>query len=102
MKTIPFSEVREFYHRNQPDGHWFDAGSIRFFKTKLPEVAYELSSGGIYFVTRETSPSGESNYSVRRQLPDAKIQTVGQFHGYTTAAAARAAIKQIEVAGVAA
>jgi hypothetical protein len=99
MKTIPFHEVREFYQRNRPEGHWFDKGSMAFFGTKLPESAYELSCGGIYFVTRETNPSGESRYSVRRQKHNGDIDTVGEFHKYKTAAAARAAIKQIEVLG---
>lgn len=102
MKTIPMREIRDFYQRNRPDGHWFDADTMRFFKTKLPENGYELSTGGVYFVTRETNPSGVSAYTVRRQLHNGDIKTVGEFHKYKTAAAARAAIKEIEVMGVAA
>jgi hypothetical protein len=98
-KSIPMREIREFYDRNQPDGHWFDAASMRFFKTRLPENGVELSCGGIYFVTRETNPSGVSAYTVRRQLHDGSIKTVGEFHAYATRAAANAAIKQIEILG---
>lgn len=96
MKTIPFTEVREFYQRMRPEGHWFDKDTLRFFKSKLPASAYELRTGGIYFVTRETNPSGVSAYSVRRQTVAGDIATVGDFHSYPTAAAARAAIKAIE------
>ena len=95
IKSIPFSQVREFYDRNQPNGHWFDESTMRFFKTKLPEVAYELDTGGIYFVTRETSPRGIKAYTVRRQLADGDIDTVGEFHAYHTPAAARAAIRSL-------
>lgn len=101
MKTIRFTEVRDFYKRNQPDGHWFDADSMRFFKTKLPEVAYETAAG-ILFVTSEVNPSGVKAYTVRRQTVKGDIKTVGEFHSYKTGAAARAAIKQIDVMGVAA
>jgi len=95
MRPVPFTEVREFYLRNQPDGHWFDADTLRFFKSKLPTVAYELRVGGVYFVTAETNPLGEKRYSVRRQMHDGQIETVGEFHSYPTAAAARAAIKSL-------
>ena len=100
MKTIPMHEIREFYTRNNPDGHWFDADTIKFFSTKLPEVGYELATGGVYFITRETAPSGKVGYAVRRQLPSGKINTPGELCQYGTRAAARAAIKDIEVAGV--
>jgi hypothetical protein len=95
MKTIRFTEVRDFYKRNQPDGHWFDADSMRFFKTKLPEVAYETTAG-ILFVTSEVNPSGVKAYTVRRQAPDGQIKTVGDFHHFRTAAAARAEIKRLD------
>lgn len=95
IKSIPFSQVREFYDRNQPTGTWFEPGSMRFFKTRLPRVAYELDTGGVYFVTRETSPRGINAYTVRRQMPDGDIDTVGEFHAYPTPAAARAAIRSL-------
>jgi hypothetical protein len=101
MQTIRFTEVRDFYKRNQPDGHWFDADSMRFFKTKLPAVAYETTAG-VLFVTSEVDPSGVKAYTVRRQTVKGDITTVGDFHSYKTAAAARAAIKQINALGTAA
>jgi hypothetical protein len=98
MKTIPFSEVREFYERNQPDGHWFDAGAIRFFKTRLPKVAYETNAG-LLFITSEIDPSGNKRYSVRRQAVSGDINTVGDFHSHATRAAALAAIKRLHTQG---
>jgi hypothetical protein len=98
MKTIPFTEVRDFYQRNQPDGHWFDADTIRFFKTKLPTIAYETNAG-ILFVTSEQDPSGVRAYSVRRQLPSGEIKTVGSFHSYRLRATAVNAIKALHNGG---
>jgi hypothetical protein len=95
MKSIRFSEVRDFYQRNQPDGHWFDRDSMRFFKTKLPSVAYETTAG-VLFVTSEVDPSGVKAYTVRRQKVNGGITTVGDFHCFTTAAAARAEIKRLD------
>lgn len=95
VKTIPFSEVREFYARNQPFGHWFAPEPMRFFQTKLPEIAYELHTGGIYFVTSEVNPAGEKRYTVCRQHHDGDISTVGDFHSHATRAAAVAVIRAI-------
>ncbi len=100
MKTLPFTEVREFYQRNQPDGDWFSDGALSFFKTKLPEVAYELDGGGIYFITGEVGPSGVRKYSIRRQLHNGRIETIGDFYKYDTLAQARAALKSINAIGV--
>lgn len=83
MKTIPFYQVTEFYSRNQPDGHWFDAASCRFFKTVLPSVAYETTAG-VLFITRETNPNNLKRFSVRRQGVDGDIATVGDFHCYAS------------------
>jgi hypothetical protein len=88
------SDVREFYARKQPDGHWFDKGSMRFFNTKLPRNAYE-GDAGILFVTSEVDPSGHKAYSIRRQLPDGDIATVGNFHAYPTRADAMLVVRMM-------
>jgi hypothetical protein len=94
MKTIPFSTVRRVYAELQPTGHWFDRGAIDFFKTVLPANAYVVNDATL-FVTRETNPSGEKRFSIRRQVGNGSINTVGEFHSYPTAAAARAEIKRL-------
>ena len=96
MKTIPFSHVREFYDRNRPEGHWFDRDTLRFFKSKLPTSAYETDAG-VLFVSRETNPSGITAFTVRRQMVDGDIKTVGEFHHFPTAADARAQIKRLHL-----
>lgn len=95
MKNIPFTHVRDFYERNQPEGFWFSQGALDFFKTVLPENAYETSAGTLFF-TRETSPARIKRFTVRRQDVNGDIDTVGDFHVYLTAASALAEIKRLD------
>lgn len=84
-------------------GHWFDADTMRFFKTRIESglVACDWVEATAdtpahprrhRFVTSEKGPDGVRRYSVREALPDGSIATVGEFQGYRTLAAARAAI----------
>lgn len=98
MKTFPFKEVRSYYSRRQPTGHWFSTGALKFFKSKLPANAYETSAG-VLFVTRETSPSDITAFTVRRQRANGDIETVGEFHSFPTSADARAEIKRLHTLG---
>lgn len=95
MKAIPFNHVRSYYFSHQPNGHWFDAASMKFFNTKTPASAYETKLG-VLFVTSEVDPSGNKRYSVRRQHVSGEISTIGDFHHFPTAAAARAEIKRLD------
>lgn len=92
MKAVSMGEVKEFYARNNPDGHWFDKDSMRFFKTKLPRNAYQ-GNGGVTFITQETNPSDETRYTIRRQKHNGAIETVGEFHSYRTREAAMEAMR---------
>lgn len=85
MRPVDMATVRCKYLSTNPDGHWFDRDSMRFFRTLLPRTAYESETREMYFVTRETNPSGETRWSVRRLTQDAaEIETVGDFHSYVT------------------
>lgn len=95
MKSIQIQYVLDYYANHKPGGHWFDEESMRFFKTKLPDVAYETNSG-ILFITRETDPDGVKAYSVRRQLVSGDIKTVGAFHSYPTYNKALKAIEALD------
>lgn len=100
MNTIPFANVRAFYTGTHPGGHWFDKGAMRWFKTRLPRVAYQGAAGTL-FVTSETNPSGQTRFSVRVQKQNGDIDTVGEFHSFATRADAVAEIKRLMVTGVA-
>ena len=95
MKSVPFSEVREYYERTQPNGHWFDRSALLFFNSRLPKVAYETNAG-LLFITSETNPSNETRYSVRRQDVTGTINTVGEFHSYRTRADALAVVRNLD------
>lgn len=92
MKPIPMQDVIDYYRINQPAGHWFDADTMRFFKTKLPDLAYETPAG-VLFLTRETNPRGLTAYTVRRQVVNGDIETVGEFHAHPTKARGMRALK---------
>jgi hypothetical protein len=96
MKTIDFSDVRDYYERQQPDGHWFDTGTKKFFGCRLPKVAYSTNEG-VLFVSSELNFDGSRRYyTVRRQTVVGDITTVGEFQQYKTRAEAIAAIKELD------
>ena len=96
MKTIDFSDVREYYERQRPEGHWFDAGTLKCFGCRLPKIAYETNAG-VLFVSSELDFSGERRYyNVRRQSVNGDIKTVGKFNDYRTRAEAINAIKALD------
>lgn len=70
--------------------HWFDADSMRCFRTRLPQAAYK-GDGGIYFVTSERFQSSHGScpraYSVRKLVGEGRIETIGAFNEMTKGAA---------------
>jgi len=96
MKTIPFSDVREYYERTRPDGQWFSANTMKFFKSRLPKVAYETPAG-VLFISSEQGPLGVRKYTVRRQKVDGFIETIGEFNSYRTRKSALDAIKTMQL-----
>ena len=96
MKTIPFSDVREFYHRNNPDGHWFDPDTLRFFGSRLPSVAYETTAGLLFISSELDFDRVRRYYNVRRQKVNGDIETVGKFNDYRTRAEALNAIRELD------
>jgi hypothetical protein len=77
---------------NKVIGHyWFDRSSMKFFKTRIMSRLI----GGKYFITRETAPSNQTRFSVRRANDDGSINTVGEFHSYLFREDAKDAINQL-------
>jgi uncharacterized protein (DUF1330 family) len=81
------------------DGHWFDADTLRFFRSKVLPTVYE-GPGGVFFVTSEQyasmdGPLHPRRYSVRQFDPsDSSVDTVGDFQQYGTADAAKQAARR--------
>lgn len=87
-------DLKKDYYR-KTKGHWFDAGSMRFFNCRLGTVVYPGHSI-IYFVSSEKFDHASPRlYTLRSYDPaTGAIDTVGDFQGYKAAAsAARDAIR---------
>jgi hypothetical protein len=76
--------------------HWFDAGTLRFFGSRVHDELY----GGRYFVTSERDSGfgslgaawgGARRYTVRVANADGSIDTVGEFGQYASRSGAHAA-----------
>lgn len=83
--------------------HWFDAGAMRFFNSRLLEGVYRDSDRSGYFVSSERYDDTEPRlYSVRKYVfsedgSRVEIDTVGEFQGYETAGAARKVAKSLGI-----
>lgn len=67
--------------------HWFDPGTMRYFKCRILETVYQ-GSGGVFFVSSEKCSSMYNNhprrYTVRKFNPEsADIDTAGEFNVMT-------------------
>jgi hypothetical protein len=86
-------------HMRAAGSHWFDPGTMRFFKGRVLDEVYQ-GPGGIFFVSSEKGPSEVRKYTVRRFTPEpADIGTEGEFNEMTKAQAIRAAKKAAGVDG---
>ena len=83
--SVSISDIRAHYGSGA-GRHWFDRGTMRFFKTKLPRVAYANNTREVaFFVTRETGPEMPSRYSVRKyDFRTRNIETVGDFNSWVS------------------
>jgi hypothetical protein len=79
-------------------GCWFDKSTMRFFKSRIETGIVKCGYGedgvatAARFITSEQGPDGKRAYTIREATPTGDIETVGEFQGYATLKAARAAI----------
>lgn len=86
--------IREHYGSG-PGRHWFDAGTLRFFRCRLPQSAFRAGDVA-YFVTSECPPDGRRAYTVRRyDYASRNVRTVGEFCGYASRSGATSAAKRL-------
>lgn len=73
----------EIEYRNRTDGagHWFDADTMRFFRSRIGKV--RIKDGIWFFVSSEKPPREPRMFSVRRMELDGDINTVGEFCSMT-------------------
>lgn len=73
--------------------HWFSPSTMRFFGSKV----YGDLVHGCYFISSEDNYDKTGRqFTLREALPDATINTVGEFGGFATLAQARKALKALE------
>lgn len=73
--------ISDIKRKNKAAGrHFFDRDTLAFFKS----VVYPTVYGNGYFVTRETNPSGQTRYTIRKADASGNIKTIGEFHSYRT------------------
>ena len=73
--------------------HWFEPGSMRFFRTRLPLLGKMDDAGRVWFTSSEAPRGEDRKYSVRVFTPQTGfVQTYGTFHSYTSSRAAQRVI----------
>lgn len=83
--------------RRATRGHWFDADTMKFFSTTLPDGEYVWNiNGRVFFISgeRDTWTDQKRRYTIREYLPEKDdIVTVGEFQQYRTPDQARKALR---------
>jgi hypothetical protein len=95
MDAFSLRLIRE---RNAANGgHWFDADTLHFFRSRLPTGCVGRVDNTAWFVTSEAGPFGlgPRAYTVRRaDVVTGHVDTEGTFRGYSTRGAAITAARQ--------
>lgn len=75
-------------------GHFFDKGTMSFFKSHIESGIYRTGPRTGYFVTSEQFEDEPRQYTVRHYGPEFGITTVGEFYGMATRDEARDAARE--------
>jgi hypothetical protein len=77
--------------------HFFDASSMRFFRSK---IASKRVFGGRYFITSEQFDWDSPRlYTIREAKPDGRIETVQEFQKFATVEQAKRAAEKLVKGG---
>ena len=71
----------EYKNRMDGKGHFFDADTMDFFKSRIGLV--RLKGNDWFFTTSEKPPHGDRMFSVRKMDIKGNIQTIGDFCSMT-------------------
>ena|SRR5271165_2496012 len=87
------NSIQEIEVANARRGHhYFEADTMRFFRSRVSSEVEPLPNGGALFITSEQNHGWGGPYprlfSIRRCNPDGSIDTVGDFQAYATRARA--------------
>lgn len=91
---IPMAEIKRRYRPGE-FRHYFDPETLAFFGEMLPLVGVRTFHG-IYFITANSKPDGNTRYTIRRQdLEHGDIDTVGEYRQYERFAQAKGALAKL-------
>ena len=93
MRT--YNSIDEIRQHNQAIGHYFfSPGAMRFFRSKVGRYVI----GGQYFITSEQFNNDSPRLYTIRKCVDGRVEQVGEFQQYKSAAAARKAALKLAAA----
>ena len=86
MSTM--SNVEQEYRNRRPQGHWFDADTMRFFKSRIGQEI-SIPSGWLFVTSERQDWQAPRRYSIRylNYRKGADIYTVGPFYEFTASEA---------------
>ena len=90
-----FADITDIKMLNRSAGyHYFDADTMRFFKSRATDPIYPCADGSAFFVTSEDYAwQGTRRYFVHHATTDGKISSVREVeqpeNGYATSRTAR-------------
>lgn len=92
------ADLQKHYERmTQGRGHWFDEGTMRFFKSRLSEPLVYHGKRVLFFSSELGPGQPLRRYSIREyDTESGRIETIGLgFQGYKTLAAAKRAAQYL-------
>lgn len=96
LRIIGMDEIEKHYSPGY-SRHWFDKDTLRFFKSRLPQQAYQTDDETrAYFVTSEQPPDGSRRWSIRcYSFVTRDIETIGPFCSWSSSRAATSAAMKL-------
>lgn len=88
MPTV--GELKAKYYKSNPNGHFFDKATIRFFSSKI-EAVFKND----YFITSERLGFDDyrKGFTIRKLSDDANPENISEFNEYSSLQEARQAFK---------
>lgn len=84
-KEIRVDQLRDIYYKLKPEGKWFDAGGMQFFRTVIFD-SYRVEKDGVFvgclFLTQETGTFGDTEtrkFTIRWLKPDGEVISLPEF-----------------------
>ena len=90
---MKFKTIADVRAANRVKGqHFFDAGTMRFFNSKVESSLY----AGRYFITSERFRYDDpKTYTIREAKEDGDIDTIGEFCAYKDIETAREEVRRL-------